>query len=182
MIKRPIHLSHEFLAEVLDKEAVAVDATMGNGNDTAFLAERAGQVVAFDVQEAALIKTQERLDKLGLTNAKLVLAGHETVDQHVDSIRAAIFNLGYLPSADKSIITRPDTTLEALEKILDRLEVGGRVSIMIYYGHEGGDVEKDAVLDAVSQLDQTVFTAMLYKPLNQVNNPPFLVMLERLRD
>lgn len=181
MIKRPIHLSHEFLAEVLDKEAVAVDATMGNGNDTAFLAERAGQVVAFDVQETALIKTQERLDKLGLTNAQLVLAGHETVDQHVDRIRAAIFNLGYLPSADKSIITQPDTTLEALEKILDRLEVGGRVSIMIYYGHEGGDVEKDAVLDFVGQLDQTVFTAMLYKPLNQVNNPPFLVMLERLR-
>lgn len=182
MIKRPIHLSHEFLAEILDQDAVAVDATMGNGNDTAFLAERAGQVVAFDVQETALIKTQERLDKLGLTNAQLVLAGHETVDQYVDRIRVAIFNLGYLPSADKSIITQPDTTLEALEKILDRLEVGGRVSIMIYYGHEGGDVEKDAVLDFVSQLDQTIFTAMLYKPLNQVNNPPFLVMLERLRD
>lgn len=181
MIKRPIHLSHEFLVEVLDKDAVAVDATMGNGHDTAFLAERAGQVVAFDVQETALTKTQERLDKLGLTNVKLVLAGHETVDQHVDVIRAAIFNLGYLPSADKSIITQPDTTLEALRKILDRLEVGGRVAIMIYYGHEGGNLEKDAVLDFVSQLDQTIFAAMLYKPLNQINNPPFLVMLERLR-
>ena len=36
MIKRPLHLSHDFLAEVLDDGAVAVDATMGNGNDTAF--------------------------------------------------------------------------------------------------------------------------------------------------
>lgn len=180
-MKRPIHLSHAFLAEVLDKQAVAVDATMGNGNDTAFLADLAGQVYAFDVQETALIKTQERLDKLGLTNANLILAGHERVDQYVDQIRVAIFNLGYLPSADKSVITQPATTLEALAKILDRLEVGGRVSIMIYYGHEGGDVEKDAVLDFVSQLDQTVFTAMLYKPLNQINNPPFLVMVERLR-
>ena len=38
MIKRPIHLSHDFLAQVLDDESVVVDATMGNGNDTAFLA------------------------------------------------------------------------------------------------------------------------------------------------
>jgi hypothetical protein len=53
---------------------------------------------------------------------------------------------------------------------------------MIYYGHEGGAVEKDAVLDFVSQLDQTVFTAMLYKPLNQVNTPPFLVMIERINN
>lgn len=37
MIKRPIHMSHDFLAEVLDDESIVVDATMGNGNDTAFL-------------------------------------------------------------------------------------------------------------------------------------------------
>lgn len=181
-MKRPIHLSHDFLAEVLDKTAVAVDATMGNGNDTAFLAGLAGQVLAFDVQEQALIKTQERLDSLGLTNARLIHAGHETLDQHVDRVRAAIFNLGYLPSADKSIITKPNTTIEALDKLLARLEVGGRVSVMIYYGHEGGDREKDAVLDYVTALDQTRFTAMLYQPLNQINTPPFLVMIEKLKE
>ena len=76
----------------------------------------------------------------------------------------------------------PETTLQAIKKVLDRLVVGGRLAIMIYYGHEGGAVEKDAVLDFVSQLDQTVFTAMLYKPLNQVNTPPFLVMIERINN
>ena len=30
----------------------------------------------------------------------------------------------------------------------------GRIAIMIYYGHEGGDIERDAVLDFVSQLNQ----------------------------
>ena len=34
MIKRPIHMSHDFLAEVLDDESIVVDATMGNGNDS----------------------------------------------------------------------------------------------------------------------------------------------------
>lgn len=181
MIKRPIHLSHDFLAEVLDDGSIAVDATMGNGNDTAFLAGLSKKVYAFDVQEQALQKTQERLEQAGLTNVQLILDGHEQLDRYVtEPIRVAIFNLGYLPSADKSIITQPQTTLQAIEKVLTRLEVGGRLAIMIYYGHEGGAMEKDAVLDYVSQLDQTVYTVMLYQPLNQVNTPPFLLMLEKL--
>ena len=158
MIKRPIHLSHDFLAEVLDDESVAVDATMGNGNDTAFLAGLAKKVYAFDVQEQALEKTSQRLSDLGIENAELILDGHENLDRYVtEPIRAAIFNLGYLPSADKSVITKPHTTLEAIEKILDRLEVGGRLAIMIYYGHDGGDMEKHAVLEYVIGLDQRDF-------------------------
>ena len=53
---------------------------------------------------------------------------------------------------------------------------------MIYYGHEGGEDEKDAVLDFVSQLPQQDFTVALYKTINQINNPPFLVMIEKLRE
>lgn len=184
MMKRPIQMSHDFLAEVLDDESIAVDATMGNGNDTAFLAGLAKKVYAFDVQEQALEKTSQRLSDLGIDNAELILDGHENLDRYVpelEPIRAAIFNLGYLPSADKSIITKPHTTLEAIEKILDCLGVGGRLAIMIYYGHDGGDMEKDAVLEYVIGLDQRVFTAMLYQPLNQINTPPFLVMLEKLQ-
>lgn len=182
MIKRPLHLSHDFLAEVLDDGAVAVDATMGNGNDTAFLAQHAKKVYAFDVQEQALKSTQELLEKQAISNAQLILDGHQNLDKYVsEPIRAAIFNLGYLPSADKTVITKPDTTLVAIEKILERLEIGGRLAIMIYYGHEGGDMEKDAVLEYVNQLDQRLFTAMLYQPLNQINQPPFLVMIEKLK-
>lgn len=178
---RPLHMAHAFLDEILTDQDTALDATMGNGHDTLFLAQRAGKVVAFDIQEQALSATAEKLEKAGLTNAQLVLIGHENLDQYVDECKAAIFNLGYLPSADKSVITLPDTTLEAIQKVLDRLVVGGRLAIMIYYGHEGGSREKDAVLDFVKGLDQTVFTAMLYQPLNQVNTPPFLVMVERMK-
>ncbi|MGT2935115.1 class I SAM-dependent methyltransferase [Streptococcus castoreus] len=181
MIKRPIHLSHDFLAEVIDKESVVVDATMGNGYDTVFLAQLAKKVYAFDVQEQALERTRQRLEEVCLSNAQLILAGHEEVDQYVtESVRAAIFNLGYLPSADKSVITLPETTLLALSKLLKLLEVGGRIAIMVYYGHEGGDMEKEALLNFVRQLDQGLVSAMLYQPINQVNTPPFLVMLEKL--
>ena len=83
MIKRPIHLSHDFLAQVLDDESVAVDATMGNGNDTAFLAGLAKKVYAFDVQEQALEKTRQRLSDLEIENAELILDGHENLDHYV---------------------------------------------------------------------------------------------------
>ena len=179
-MKRPLEMAHDFLAEVVTKEDIVVDATMGNGHDTLFLAKLAKQVFAFDIQEQALEKTQERLHQAGLKNASLILQGHETVDQYVSEVKAAIFNLGYLPSADKSVITQPQTTLEALEKLCQLLAKGGRIAIMIYYGHEGGDVERDAVLDFVSQLPQQEYTATIYRTLNQINNPPFLVMIEKL--
>ena len=179
-MKKPLEMAHDFLAQVITKDDVVVDATMGNGHDTLFLAKLAKQVYAFDIQEQALEKTSQRLQEAGLSNAELILQGHETVEQFVTEVKAAIFNLGYLPSADKSIITQPQTTLEALEKPCQMLVKGGRIAIMIYYGHEGGDIERDAVLDFVSQLPQQEYTATIYRTLNQINNPPFLVMIEKL--
>jgi len=158
-MKRPLELAHDFLAQVITKDDVVVDATMGNGHDTLFLAKLAKQVYAFDIQEQALQKTSQRLQEAGLTNVELLLQGHETVDQFVTEVKAAIFNLGYLRQM---------------------LVKGGRIAIMIYYGHEGGDIERDAVLDFVSQLPQQEYTATIYRTLNQVNNPPFLVMIEKL--
>ena len=179
-MKRPLEMAHDFLAQVITREDIVIDATMGNGHDTLFLAKLAKQVYAFDIQEQALQKTSQRLQEAGLTNVELILQGHETVDQFVREVKAAIFNLGYLPSADKSIITQPQTTLEALDKLCHMLIKGGRIAIMIYYGHEGGDIEQDAVMDYVSQLPQQEYTATIYRTLNQINNPPFLVMIEKL--
>ena len=179
-MKKPLEMAHDFLAQVITQEDIVVDATMGNGHDTLFLAKLAKQVYAFDIQEQALEKTSQRLQEAGLTNAELILQGHETVDQFVKEVKAAIFNLGYLPSADKSIITQPQTTLDALDKLCHMLVKGGRIAIMIYYGHEGGDIERDAVMDYVSQLPQQEYTATIYRTLNQINNPPFLVMIEKL--
>ena len=144
-MKRPLEMAHDFLAEVITKEDVVVDTTMGNGHDTLFLAKLAKQVFAFDIQEQALEKTQERLDQAGMTNAQLILQGHETLDQFVTEAKAGIFNLGYLPSADKSVITQPQTTIEALEKLCHLLVKGGTDCDHDLYGHEGGDTERDAV-------------------------------------
>lgn len=178
---RPLQMAHAFLEEVVTDEDIVVDATMGNGYDTLFLAQLAKKVYAFDIQEQAIEQTTKRLAEAKLDNVELLLTGHENVAQYVESIKAAIFNLGYLPSAEKTVITQPHTTIQALEKLCQRLVAGGRIAVMIYYGHAGGDVERDAVLDFVSQLPQQEFTVALYKTINQINQPPFLVMIEKLK-
>lgn len=178
-MKKPIQLSHEFLKEILNKDSLFVDATMGNGNDTVYFAPLVKELIAFDIQEAAIEATRKKLEASQLNNVQLILDGHEHVDLYTDKIDAAIFNLGYLPSANKDLVTKPETTILAVEKIIERLVVGGRIAIMVYYGHTGGQEERKALIDYLSGLDQKEMTVMIYQSINQVNNPPYLVMVEK---
>ena len=61
--------------------------------------------------------------------------------QHHGCIDAAIFNLGYLPKGNK-IVTKPETTIMAINEIFDILSIEGIIILVIYHGHEEGKVEK----------------------------------------
>lgn len=194
MLKQ-LEMAHWMLKDIIKTNDVVVDATMGNGYDTQFLAELGAKVYAFDVQEEALNATEKRLDDAGIKNqifkknlsnlltepsVNLVLSGHEKLSEYVkEPIKAAIFNLGYLPKTDKSVVTRADTTLTALDALTNQLVVGGRIAIMIYYGHEGGMEEKDAVIKWTSNLPQKDWEVTSYAPLNQIHTPPILVLIEK---
>lgn len=194
MLKQ-LEMAHWMLKDIINTNDVVVDATMGNGYDTQFLAELGANVYAFDVQEEALNATEKRLDDAGIKNqifekklsnlltepsVNLVLSGHEKLSEYVkEPIKAAIFNLGYLPKTDKSVVTKADTTLTALDALTNQLVVGGRIAIMIYYGHEGGMEEKDAVIKWTSTLPQKDWEVTSYAPLNQIHTPPILVLIEK---
>lgn len=194
MLKQ-LEMAHWMLKDIIKTNDVVVDATMGNGYDTQFLAELGANVYAFDVQEEALNATEKRLDDAGIKNqifkknlsnlltepsVNLILSGHEKLSEYVkEPIKAAIFNLGYLPKTDKSVVTRADTTLTALDALTNQLVVGGRIAIMIYYGHEGGMEEKDAVIKWTSNLPQKDWEVTSYAPLNQIHTPPILVLIEK---
>ena len=144
-------LAHREVAKILYPGAVAVDATMGKGEDTFFLCDavgEAGTVYAFDIQESALEQTRKRLESAGLlSRAELILAGHETMSRRIaaGSVCCVFFNLGYLPGGDHDIVTTKETTLAALTSSLTLLEPGGAVFIAVYWGHPGGEEEKKAV-------------------------------------
>ena len=59
---------------------ICIDATMGNGNDTALLSQLAGKrgrVLAFDIQKQALEHTKERLKRDNCPeNYQLLLESH----------------------------------------------------------------------------------------------------------
>lgn len=158
-----------------------IDGTAGNGHDTLFLAELVGdggKVYAFDIQEDAIRATRERVKDF--ENVELIHGSHAEIDQHVDApIAAAVFNLGYLPKGDHSIITKAGSTLAAITQCLDLLKVHGIVAIVIYSGHEGGNEERDAVMQFVSKLPQNQFDVMKYQFINQQHSPPFLVAIEK---
>jgi len=97
---RPLQMAHAFLAEVVTKEDIVVDATMGNGHDSLFLAQLAKKVYAFDIQEQAVEKTRQRLAEAGLDNAQLILDGHETMVHSPTRYDAGSFGKG-LPGLGK---------------------------------------------------------------------------------
>ena len=111
---------------------------------------------------------------------ELILDGHENLDQHVkENVACVVFNLGYLPRAKHQIITKPDTTLEAIKKSLTLLKPNGVISIAIYTGHEGGMEEKNYISEYLNRLDQNEFNVLHMEFTNQINNPPELILIEK---
>ena len=182
---KPIHLAHQFLRNVVNRGDIVVDATLGNGHDALFLAElvgKNGMVIGFDVQAAAIQSSEERMRFNAINHFQFHQLGHEKIAEVVESgVAAIVFNLGYLPNADKTVITLTETTLEALEAAISLLRVGGLVTVMCYPGHHGGDSESEAVRRWAAALKRDFFRVAHYQLLNAPNNPPFLITIEKCR-
>lgn len=181
-MEKVLAFAKKLLREKIDKNSIVVDATCGNGNDTLFLAQSsAKKVYAFDIQEQAIINTTSLLENHNLAEkCEVILASHEDFATYIsEGIRAAVFNLGYLPNADHKITTLGEVTQRTLAKLLERLEIGGIIVVVIYWGHANGKLEKDIVLDYCAQLDQKAVEVLQYQFINQKNNAPFLVALEK---
>ncbi len=186
-LERVLQYAQTLLKSAVNEGDIAVDATAGNGHDTLFLAQLVGDdgfVYAFDVQKQAVDATLHRLLDNALEHRALVLKdGHENVAKYVNKpVAGAIFNLGYLPGSDHEVITRPNTTIQALESLLKLLKVGGIIVLVIYHGHEGGKEERDEVIRFVSELPQKYIHVLRYEFLNQKNDPPFVIALEKVKE
>jgi hypothetical protein len=139
--------------------ALAVDATVGNGYDALFLGHRVGpkgKVLGFDVQKPALAGAREILKFVGSINhVSLIHDSHTRVADYLPpgaAIDAAMFNLGYLPRGNRQIFTLPETTVAALDSVLLHLAERGRVTLLVYRGHEGGVPEYAAVRQFLEEL------------------------------
>ncbi|KAF6564636.1 methyltransferase domain-containing protein [Paenibacillus sp. EKM202P] len=183
--------AHQLVAARVQPGDTAVDATVGTGADTLFLAKAAGKrgrVYGFDIQQAALDYARRRLEEdtsPSLAEVSLLLQGHEHMREAVPDllhgkVAAAMFNLGYLPSegADPTVITHTDSTLVALEAALQLLRPRGILTAVLYPGHAGGREEAEAVLHWASSLPVSSGQSIIYRQL-QRDASPYVVAVEK---
>lgn len=185
ILKNSLYLSHEIIQKTVKNGDTVVDATAGNGKDTVFLAELVGdkgRVYSFDIQAAAIEKTAEKLKAKGLDKrVVLINDSHANMCKHVDcSVKAVMFNLGYLPGGDHDICTKASSTIEAVESAMRLISVNGIITIVVYHGGDSGFEEKEQVLKYIQSIDSRQFTVSKTEFVNQINCPPILICIEKL--
>ena len=174
-----LNFSHKVLEKVITKEDITIDMTLGAGNDSKFLANISKKVYSFDIQEKAIEIAKGNLKEFN--NIEYILDGHENVLKYVPTkVKGIIFNLGYLPTGDKNITTMTKTTISAIKDSLTLLLKKGVMAICLYPGHPEGKKESIEVLEFVKGLNQKEFEVLKYEFINQVNEPPFLICIEKI--
>lgn len=179
-----IEIGKKIMKEYVKAGYIALDCTIGNGNDTLLLAHlvgKEGKVYGFDVQSIAIEITKEKLEKQGLEDRVILINdSHEFIDKYISQkLDFVIYNLGYLPRGDKEIKTEASSTLSSIKKVLPLLKNNGLMLVTCYTGHEGGMEEWIAVRDYFKNLDQKEYNVLEFNFINQINNPPILYGLEK---
>ena len=171
---------HHMLSRVVSSGDVVVDATAGRGNDTLFLAQLVGElgkVWAFDIQEEACTITREKLAQEHITWANVVCANHDRLAAYVQTpIKAGIFNLGYLPGANHQMITKGETTLAALQGMMELLLPEGIIILVCYLGHDGGRCEYDMICELSESLPAANWCVEECRLLNKRLAPRIIVI------
>lgn len=159
-----------------------LDFTMGNGNDTLYIARHMtdGRLIAFDIQKQALQNTRHLLKEHDIRFAELILDSHENFPRYTGAqeIEAGLFNLGYLPGGEKSTTTAAETTVRTLAMAVERLSPTGIIILVVYPGHEAGREESRQVMAYCQNLDRRKYDAVTYQFINK-NSPPYLLAVER---
>jgi Putative rRNA methylase len=169
-------LSHYIIENFITNKKIAVDATLGNGYDTDFLASKFEFVYSFDIQKEAC----ENYILKKVNNVKVINDSHHLFNDYInENVDCIMYNLGFLPGGDKTITTLHNTSLQSIQKGLDILNSGGIMTICIYRGHYEGKVEESCILEYLKNLSKNQFGVMTQSYLNRDEISPMLVVIEK---
>ena len=171
-----VRFVQDYLAAHLPHPKLCIDATCGNGGDTAFLCRLVGpegRVLGFDIQPEAITSTRTRLEKQGLT-AELICDSHANLLQYVwpGTADIVMFNFGWLPGADHSVFSTADSSIPALEAALAALRTGGVLSAILYSGRVIGTDEKQSILGWLRALPLEKYTVLVCDFANWADTAP----------
>ncbi len=178
-----LDIAHGMIADHVQPGDICIDATAGRGRDTAFLCSlvgESGRVTAFDIQPDAVDSTNALLCEKGYSRiGRAVLDSHANIDRYEQpgTVSCIVYNFGWLPGGDHNVFTRPESSIEALNKSLELLRPGGLISMCIYYGKETGFTERDALLEYLEKLDHHKYSAYVGRFTNRPNCPPITAFI-----
>ena len=181
-----VEIARDYLLGRLSPGDTAIDATAGNGHDTQWLANAVGpdgHVYAFDIQKQAIDSTRARLARSDCSDwVTLVQECHTRVQENIPKdvkAKAIVFNLGYLPKGEKSVVTETLTTIQALDSSLSLLSSGGILSIVAYPRHVGGYEETQALRNWYGKIDFKHFHKQSISNPSGNPNSPLVFFLTR---
>lgn len=161
------------------------------------LTPTSGRLYCVDIQSDATTSTRNKFlsdpllsSFLAEERVRIITASHETFPPNIEPLSVALicYNLGYLPGAksvkidplesipdtlviSNKLITKTDTTITSLTNALPLIKNGGLLSVVAYPGHEGGEVETEAVKNFMAGLDAQVWRVYGNFPLNRPKSP-----------
>ena len=197
LIVKTTSLAMHIVSEYIRPGDTVVDGTMGNGYDTLSLAVAAGctgegktphgRVYAFDIQQDALDATRAYLKENGVAEPEahgihLIRASHENMDLYLPElenteISAFVFNLGFMPGRDKTIMTTAQTSLPAIKKALRMVRQDGVVSVMAYTGHKEGETDFAVLSEFLKTLPSKKYHVACVSMINQKKTAPSLFLI-----
>lgn len=182
MIKPHLVYAHRYWEGLVCPGDSVIDATLGNGQDTFFLAgllKGRGQLVGYDIQQEALNKTQQRLSTLPKNEQEIIFLKHQSHASFDESgVRLIVYNLGYLPGGNKGLTTLAETTLQSVAHALTIVKSGGAISITCYPGHEEGYREQNEIINFLKNIPSSDWNICFHQWLNRPSSPT-LIWLQR---
>lgn len=187
-INNAVQFQHLLWDRIMKQAKIVVDATCGNGHDLLYLVERAKpncHVYGIDIQERAIQASQSLLEQKKIDSNITITFLHNSHDKafaediQENSIDLIIFNLGYLPGGNHTIVTKPYNTMQALQLAMPKLVKDGVITIVAYPGTLEGYEEMKQLEYYLSSLNQKLYNVCHWKPINQVNNPPQLYIIQK---
>lgn len=142
MRKTLLHLNHTLIKSIVNKNSIVLDMTLGHGKDSLFIAPYVSHVYGFDIQKKAIESAKETLKHV--LNVTIIHDSFYSYASYVTSCDLCMFNLGYLPKHDKSITTRSDETIQAIDSLIKNIP-DAHIVILCYKGHDEGLLEYEAL-------------------------------------
>ena len=141
------------------------------------LSKLSKKVFAFDIQKEAIKRTKKLLDDNNVCNVTLINNSNENIRKELSlydkKISLIIFNLGYLPNFNKTVMTNAKTTLKSIKESIKILNKKG-IILVTCYPHKEGIKESNAI---INYLNKNNINYIIYRNTNN-NNAPFLIEIK----